>query len=339
MHLPSPMTLTLSIAFSLLFWSQQPPRPPAPDYIRLLEGERRVSGLQVDRVVQSLGIKPGQRIADLGSGSGLFTRPLAQATGPQGVVYAIDIDPELLRHVEKSAQEKSIANIRTILAASDDPKIPEPVDLIVIIDTLHHIANQSVYLPGLRKYLRPGGRVAVIDFSKTWPEGHENMKYSVETLDGWMKNGGYTQTAKFDFLTNDFFVVYSPSTQSSSRRYINLPGRTSTAPFSDGVLVGNTLYLAGRLGTDPKTGQVPTSVDEEIKFMLDGIKAVLAEAGMTMNNLVSIQVFCSDLTLYDKFNAAYRSYFGQTFPARAFLGSGPLLRGAHFEIQGVAVRD
>jgi len=338
MHLPSPITLSLSFALSLLFWFQQPPRPPAPDYIRMLEGERRVSGLQVDRVVQSLGIKPGQRIADIGSGSGLFTRPLAVATGPQGVVYAIDIDPELLRHVEKSAQEKSIANIRTVLAAADDPKIPEPVDLIVIIDTLHHIANQPVYLPGLRKYLRPGGRVAIIDFSKTWPEGHESMKYSVETLAGWMKNGGYTQTDTFDFLTNDFFAVFTPSTQ-SSRRYINLPGRAANAPFSDGVLAGNTLYLAGRLGVDPKTGQVPASVDEEIKLMLDGIKSVLAEAGMTMNNLVSIQVFCSDLSLYDKFNAAYRTYFGQTFPARAFLGSGPLLRGAHFEIQGVAVRD
>jgi enamine deaminase RidA (YjgF/YER057c/UK114 family) len=111
-----------------------------------------------------------------------------------------------------------------------------------------------------------------------------------------MKSGGYARTEKYDFLSNDFFVVYttvltSAQTQ-SSRRYINLPGRASTAPFSDGVLVGNTLYLAGRLGVDQKTGQVPTSVDEEIKLLLDGIKAVLAEAGMTMNHLVSIQVFC-----------------------------------------------
>ena len=338
MHLPSPLTLTLTTLLSLLLSLQHANRPPAPEYIRMLEGEKRVAGLQVERVIQSLGIKPGQRIADIGAGSGLFARPLATATGPQGVVYAIDIDPELLRHVEKTAQEKSIANLRTVLAGADDPKIPEPVDLIVIIDTLHHISNQAAYLSGLRKYLRPGGRIAVIDFSKTWPEGHENMKYSVETLDGWMKNGGYTQTATYDFLNNDFFVVYTPTTQ-SSRRYINLPGRSSTAPFSDGVLVGNTLYLAGRLGVDPKTGQIPASVDDEIKFMLDGIKAVLAEAGMTMNHLVSIQVFCPDLTLYDKFNTAYRSYFGQNFPARAFLGSGPLLRGAHFEVQGVAVRD
>ena len=339
MHLPSPVVLTLSLLLSFLFSFQQPARPPAPEYIKLLESERRVTGLQVDRVVQSLGIKPGERIADIGSGSGLFTRPLAAATGPQGVVYAIDIDADLLKYVEKTAQEKSIANIRTILGATDDPKIPEPVDLIVIIDTVHHISNQAAYLPGLRKYLRPGGRIAIIDFSNNWPEGHESMKYSLETLEGWMKNGGYSRTGKFDFLSNNFFVVYSPSVQTSSRRNINLPGRTSTAPFSDGVLVGNTLYLAGRLGTDPKTGQVPASVDEEIKLVLDGIKAVLAEAGMTMNNLVSIQVFCPDLTLYDKFNTIYRSYFGQSFPARAFLGSGPLLRGARFEVQGIAVRD
>ena len=122
------------------------------------------------------------------------------------------------------------------------------------------------------------------------------------------------------------------------KRHIILPGRTSQAPFSDGVLVGNTLYLAGRLGTDAKTGQIPTDVEQEIRNILDGLKAVLGEAKMSMDDLVSVQVFCPDLTLYDKFNTVYRSYFGKDFPARAFLGSGPLLRGAHFEIQAVAAK-
>ena len=125
---------------------------------------------------------------------------------------------------------------------------------------------------------------------------------------------------------------------SLQKRHIILPGRTSQAPFSDGVLVGNTLYLAGRLGTDAKTGQIPTDVEQEIRNILDGLKAVLGEAKMTMDDLVSVQVYCPDLTLYDKFNTVYRSYFGKDFPARAFLGSGPLLRGAHFEVQGVAAK-
>lgn len=126
--------------------------------------------------------------------------------------------------------------------------------------------------------------------------------------------------------------------QRQSRRIINLPTRNPQLPFSDGVMAGNTLYLAGRLGTDPKTGQIPADVDQEIKFLLDGFKDVLTTAGMTTDDLVTVTLYCPDLTLYDKFNATYRTYFKKDFPARAFIGSGPLLRGAHFEIQGIAAK-
>jgi reactive intermediate/imine deaminase len=127
-------------------------------------------------------------------------------------------------------------------------------------------------------------------------------------------------------------------TSDASRRYFNLPGRTATAPFSDGVMTGNILYLAGRLGLDPKTGKPPEDVEQEIRLLLDGIKSVLSEAGMTMDDLVQVQIFCPDLTLYDKFNAVYKTYFTGQMPARAFIGSGPLLRGARFEVMGVAVK-
>jgi 2-iminobutanoate/2-iminopropanoate deaminase len=127
-------------------------------------------------------------------------------------------------------------------------------------------------------------------------------------------------------------------TSDASRRYLNLPGRTATAPFSDGVMTGNTLYLAGRLGLDPKTGKPPEDVEQEIRLLLDGIKSVLSEAGMTMDDLVQVQIFCPDLTLYDKFNAVYKTYFTGQMPARAFIGSGSLLRGARFEVMGVAVK-
>ncbi len=123
------------------------------------------------------------------------------------------------------------------------------------------------------------------------------------------------------------------------RRYINLPNKAANLPFSDGVLVGDTLYLAGRLGTDPKTNQIPADIEQEARLMLDGIKAVLTEAGMTMDDLVSVQIFCSDVSLFDKFNPIYRSYFTKNVPARAFIGSGTLLRGAHFELQGIAVKQ
>ncbi len=127
-------------------------------------------------------------------------------------------------------------------------------------------------------------------------------------------------------------------TNPSKRKTINIPRPVANLPFSDAVLVGNTMYLSGRLGLDPKTGKVPAEVKDELRLLLGDIKAVLAKGGMTMDNLVYVQVFCPDLSLYGAFNEAYRAHFRKDFPARAFVGSGPLLFGARFEIQAIAVK-
>jgi enamine deaminase RidA (YjgF/YER057c/UK114 family) len=126
---------------------------------------------------------------------------------------------------------------------------------------------------------------------------------------------------------------------STPRRHINLPSRPAHLPFSDAVLVGDTLYLSGRIGIDPVTGHAPADVDAEIKLLLDGVEAVLAESGMTMNDLVSVQIFSPDLSLWERFNAAYVQRFSQDLPARAFIGSGPLLLGGRFELMGIAVKQ
>jgi reactive intermediate/imine deaminase len=123
-----------------------------------------------------------------------------------------------------------------------------------------------------------------------------------------------------------------------ARKYINTPGRTVNAPFSDAVLVGDTLYLAGRIGLKPGTREVPATAEEEAKLLLDQFKTVLAAADMTMDDLVTVQVFCSDVKLFDTWNKIYPTYFGKDLPARAFIGSGPLLFGARFEMQAIAVR-
>lgn len=198
------MLLTLIALAATTAFAQQ---RSAEEYIKLLEGERRVAGLQVDKVIETLKLKSDRKIADIGSGSGLFTRPLAKKAG-KGMVYAVDIDQKLLDHVAKTSADEKLSNVKTILAAEDDPKLPEPVDLIVIIDTMHHIANQPTYVKTLKKYLRKDGRIAIIDFSKTWPAGHEKMIYKLEDLDGWMKAAGYKQVETYDFLDNNFFVVY-----------------------------------------------------------------------------------------------------------------------------------
>jgi 2-iminobutanoate/2-iminopropanoate deaminase len=123
-----------------------------------------------------------------------------------------------------------------------------------------------------------------------------------------------------------------------SRKAIRLPEDNPQAPFSGGILTGNTLYLAGRIGLD-KSGKAPAEVSDEIKILLDQIKATLEQAGMSMDDLVYVQIACTDLSLFDKFNAAYRTYFTtKDLPAREFIGVASLLRGGHFEIQGIAVR-
>lgn len=132
--------------------------------------------------------------------------------------------------------------------------------------------------------------------------------------------------------------MFSQVTVQPTRKVIKLAGPIS-APFSDAILSGNTLYLAGRIGIDPKTGKVPEKIEDEIKILLDGEKEVLAQAGMTMDDLVYVQIACTDLSLFQKFNPIYASYFStKDYPAREFIGAGSLLAGGHFELQAIAVK-
>jgi 2-iminobutanoate/2-iminopropanoate deaminase len=132
--------------------------------------------------------------------------------------------------------------------------------------------------------------------------------------------------------------AFSQGEMQSKRRAINLPDKPVQAPFSNAILAGDTLYLAGSIGLDPKTGKAPEKIEDEIKNLFDNYKATLSASGMTMDDLVFVQVFCTDLSFYDKFNAAYRTQFSKDFPARAFIGAGSILRGGHFEMQAIAVR-
>ena len=128
-----------------------------------------------------------------------------------------------------------------------------------------------------------------------------------------------------------------PAAPSRPREFLSAdPSR----PFSDAVLVdGRTLYLSGRLGVLPGTTTIPESVEEEAHLAMQNIGAALALAGMSFDHIVQLQVFCSDVSLWERFNAVYRTYFTGPLPARAFLGSGPLLFNAHFELIGIAVKD
>jgi 2-iminobutanoate/2-iminopropanoate deaminase len=123
-------------------------------------------------------------------------------------------------------------------------------------------------------------------------------------------------------------------------RYIEqAPTGTGIAPpFSEAVIVGDTVYVAGHVGLDPKTQRAVADTDGEAHAVLDAVQETLKKAGLHMDDLVSVTVYCTDLGLYDAFNAAYRTYFHGHYPARAFIGVSSLVRGAHFEIAGVANR-
>lgn len=135
---------------------------------------------------------------------------------------------------------------------------------------------------------------------------------------------------------NGLFIV---AMAAAGRKRIRLP-RTETAdlPFSDAVWAGDALYLSGHIGLDPKTGKPPSDATAEARLVLESLRDTLQAAGLTMNDLVQVQVFCSDVSLFSEFNKVYREFFRDEFPARAFLGSGKLLFDARFEIQGIAMR-
>jgi len=174
------------------------------------EGLSRDEWQQPQRVIQSLQILPGATIADLGAGSGYFTFLLAQAAGPTGKVYAVDIDNDMTELVARKAKEQGLQNVEVILAKLNDSLLPEGrVDLIFTSNTYHHIENRVAYFAALRKALRPGGRVAVIDFDRrSWFTGLLKHYTPSDFIKREMEQAGYRLASEFDFLDRQSFLLF-----------------------------------------------------------------------------------------------------------------------------------
>lgn len=177
-------------------------------YIDHMENPGRLERMQVERVVETLKLVPGSAVADIGAGSGLFTRTLAKAVAP-GVVYAVDINPNLLAHIEKSAKEAGLANVKTVLATEGDPRLPRALDAIFICDTLHLIEGPERYLRELHGHVRPGGRVAIISFIQNWPP--VGNQFSADQLERWMKQAGFALAERHDFITDQYLMIFERS--------------------------------------------------------------------------------------------------------------------------------
>jgi len=186
-----------------------------PEWIQRLEAPERLAGLKTEEVISRLNLKPGLIVADIGAGTGAFSRPLAKAVGPTGKVYAVDIQQGLLDYINQRAKKEKIANIQTVLGQFDDPKLPaHDVDLALINDVLHHIEHRSVYLKALASYLKPNGRIAVIEMDKNDPNTpHRNepeMLISKDDANQWMAAAGLRPGQEFNdlFPGTKWFIIY-----------------------------------------------------------------------------------------------------------------------------------
>ena len=168
----------------------------ADEWVTTLEGPQRVATQKIDEVLAKLRLKPGMVVADIGAGSGLFSRPLAKAVAPSGKVYAVDIQQDLLDYINQRDKEENIRNVQTVLGEFDDPKLPaRDVDLAFINDVLHHIQHRAAYLKALGTYMKPAGRIAIIEMDKDDPNTpHKNqpeLLVAREDILKWMSDAGF----------------------------------------------------------------------------------------------------------------------------------------------------
>jgi FkbM family methyltransferase len=161
-----------------------------------------------DRVLEALVLSRDAPMADIGAGTGYFTVRLARAH-PKGVVYAVDVEPAMLEHVRARAAAERLPNIQTVQATATSPNLPGPVELVLIVNTYHHLPSRPTYFSDLKKSLTPSARVAVIDFRKDAPEGPPpEFRFEPDRIIGEMKAAGYELDATHDFLPRQHFLIF-----------------------------------------------------------------------------------------------------------------------------------
>lgn len=187
------------------------------EYLENLERPERDAYQKPAQVIEALRLKPGMAVADIGSGSGYFTRRFAEAVAQTGKVYAVDVEPEMLESAKQSVERMRAAfNAEFILAEPDNPKLPvESVDLIFVCNTVHHLEHRGNYFAGLRSALKPGGRIAIVDFYPDERSG--NLGFSKrhlvprETVLDDMAKAGYRLIKEHDFLPKQYFLEFAPT--------------------------------------------------------------------------------------------------------------------------------
>ncbi len=183
----------------------------AEKWAQVFDDPERDAWQQPHAVIQALALKSDVRVADLGAGTGYFSARLANML-PQGRIYAIDIEPDMVRYLEARAKRESLRNLTAVAGTPQDPRIPEKVDLLLLVDVYHHIDDRLRYFRGLRASLLPGGRIAIIDFRLDSPSGPpRSARIAAGTVNTEMQAAGYALLAEHDFLPRQYFLVFQPA--------------------------------------------------------------------------------------------------------------------------------
>jgi ubiquinone/menaquinone biosynthesis C-methylase UbiE len=178
-------------------------------YAKSFDDPARDEWQMPERVIETLALAPGQVVADIGAGTGYFTVRLARAAA-RPKVYAVDIEKSMVEYVQQRAAKEGLTNIFAVQSRADGASLPEPVDVVLIVDTYHHIPNRPAFFRELRKSMKPSGRLAIIDFRKGAPSGPpEQFRFTPDQITEELKQAGFTLQAQHDFLPRQLFLVYT----------------------------------------------------------------------------------------------------------------------------------
>ena len=181
------------------------------NWAKVFDDPKRDAWQKPHEVIRALAPKPDAVIADIGSGTGYFSVRFARMV-PKGRGYGVDTEPDMVKYLAERAKREGLGNITAVKAAPGDPRLPERADLIILVDVFHHIENRDRYFSKLRDSLKPGGRLAVIDFRLDSPEGPPKAaRIAPAQVKAELKRAGYAVDREHDFLPNQYFLVFRPA--------------------------------------------------------------------------------------------------------------------------------
>jgi len=182
----------------------------AEKWAKIFDDPARDEWQKPDEVLRALRLAPDAAVADIGSGTGYFAVRLARAVA-KGKVYGVDAEPDMVRYLTERAGREKLTNLFARLGAAEDPGLPGPVDLVIIVDTYHHIPNRESYFRNLQKSLKPGGRLAIIDFTLDSPVGPpKSARIPAGRVKKELAGAGYNLAREHTFLPYQYFLEFVP---------------------------------------------------------------------------------------------------------------------------------